>query len=118
MSNQTYSTTEQLLVLRGLTETTGALHEAQVFNLKMWGRLAAPHAKSVELAIEMDEKIVEFRLIEAKKAPKNLKDLLGGLDRSVKFLLGDKWKVVVVKGDKILFTGDRLAPLRDVNERS
>lgn len=38
---------EQLYLLREQTRVTGALFEAQVLQLKMWGTLALPHAEAV-----------------------------------------------------------------------
>lgn len=123
---------EQLMTLRGMTESTGAIHEAQILQLKYWIRLAVPHAvKYADMEISVpdedgtNDKIVRYhvQLPDPQKkwlglkvedgAPKNFSELLQGLIRSVHDLLGPDWKVEIYNGDKILLNGPRLAPTSD-----
>jgi hypothetical protein len=102
---------EQLYYLRGLTRRTGALHEAQVVQLRRWPLLVAPHASSCEFAWDSDTKTIEFRLrlIPGKRAPANLAKRLKVLDGSVKLLLGEDCLVRVRAGSRTLYTGRRKA---------
>lgn len=96
----------QLGILRGLTRTTGVLHEAQVLQLKMWPRLAIPHAESTEFGWDPINRTIEFRarVARGQKPPRDLVKRLKGLDRSVKSLLGTDVVVRVKAGTSVLFT--------------
>jgi hypothetical protein len=106
---------KQLLALRAITQTTGALHEGQVVNMKYWIRIAVPHSTGAEIAYyqkERDEKTgeitqqptIEFRVVLGKaKPPKDLKKRLAGLNRSVKDLLGPDFAVRVKSGKATIY---------------
>jgi len=93
---------DQLKALRELTETTGVIHEAQVHQLKNWGPLALQHVQEIEIAVKLEDPCwVEFRAIGVTmEVPENLQNLLAGLDRSVKSLLGRHY------GTKVLIDGE------------
>lgn len=98
----------QLMVLRGVTQTTGVLHEAQIVQLRYWPRIAAPHSTSCDIAWSPKDgrkrQCVEFRMkVGAGRPPKDFKARLQGLDRSVKALLGPDTTVRVKVGPKKLF---------------
>ncbi len=87
-----------------MTETTGILHDAQVLQLKVWPRLAMPHATSVQIGWSASKRTVEFTAKLGKdKAPKDLVKRLKGLDDSVKGMLGRDVTVVVKVGTKSIF---------------
>lgn len=87
---------EQLYLLREMTKTTGGLFEAQILQLKMWGRLAAPHQDNVEFTWSNDrkkDKSITYNSRGEGSPPDNHSEILAGLDRSVKDLLGSDWAV-------------------------
>lgn len=106
---------KQLLALRAITQTTGAIHHGQALQMKYWIRIAVAHSTSAEIAYytkERDEKTgevtqqptIEFRVVLGKaKPPKDLKKRLAGLNRSVKDLLGPDFGVRVKAGKKVIF---------------
>ncbi len=99
------------MALRGLTKSTGILHEAQVLNLKYWPRIALPHSIDSVCAYDAENKIVEFRMkFGKKKPPSNLKTRMQGLSRSVKDLLGPEHSIVIKDGKKVLFKSDGIVP--------
>ena len=110
----------QLIHLKTLTHKFGMLHEAQVFQLKCWGRLALPHADEIEFKVALphldelrsavtDVSHVEFIAKASKRPPKNLKTLLTVLKNSVHEVLGEQFGVsVVINGTRIF---GRPAPL-------
>lgn len=102
-----YSFTEQLLVLRGLTETTKALHHAQVIQLKLWGSLVFPNAKSSdwECEVDFDNFAVIYRLTSEVAHPPELPRLVASLDDAVHFLLGDKWRLLIKENDELIYEG-------------
>lgn len=110
----------QLRMLRDLTRSTGALHEAQVLQLKYWPRIALPN--SVESAFEYDhvQRSIVFRVRERKRRWRDrLKRLpaaterLRGLARSVQDLLGDDMSVRVEREDgKPIFEHAGSAPVQ------
>lgn len=102
---------EQLMALRGLTAMTGALHEAQVYNLKQWGALAFAHVGKGRWQIEVD---IDGRNITYALSPKRsvrrpaaLPKLVAALDRSVHWLLGDEWALHVTEHGKTIYAGER-----------
>jgi hypothetical protein len=93
---------EQLMMLKELFATTGALHQAQAMQLEGWAKVAYK-ATSVELRLDIPTKICEFHLKlkpKAKVKSQNKKRLwiLSG----VKWLLGEHWTVKVFVGKKSL----------------
>lgn len=96
---------DQLKALRQLTESTGALHEAQVYQLKQWGPLALQHVQEIEIGVNLHEKpCVEFRAIGVTtEVPENLQSLLAGLDRSIKSLLGQHFATRVLVDGVVIF---------------
>jgi hypothetical protein len=113
----------QLAVLRGVTEATGGIHEAQRLNILMWGAIAFEYVKKAkgkwEAAIDVQRRTVTYKLSgvkgSARSRPKNLSSLVAALDRSIHFLFGDEWKLVVRENRKLLYEGECLAP--NVNDQ-
>ena len=56
---------EQLMRLRQLTELTGALHEAQLYQLKMWNSLLFNSDSTVEVFNEPKNKRIVYKTIGA-----------------------------------------------------
>lgn len=96
------------MLLRGLTATTGAIHEAQLLQLRYWGGLAF----TGEWSADVDAKGKTVTYVLAKTPRKDLKRLarvVAGLDRSVHWLLGPEWGLNVKAKDtgNLLYAGQR-----------
>jgi hypothetical protein len=87
----------QLMMMRDITKRTGALHDAQNFQLRAWGAIAVPKASSFEVKVRMDQKTVTYGFLGKAGMGKTVKtDRLAALRRSVEWLLGPDWTVEVV----------------------
>ena len=98
---------EQIAVLRELTRTTNALHEAQVLQLKYWGQLVLDGAaKPGEWTIEVDfdERSVSYMVAKKVRFPKATPGRLVALARFVEDLLGNGWAVKVFTGKQCVFS--------------
>jgi len=91
----------QLRLLRELTRSTGALHEAQVTQLKYWPRLTFPNSVSSEFEYQHEARSLVFRVTIPwwKRSARNQKTRLEGLVRSVRDMLGSDMTVRVERGD-------------------
>lgn len=105
---------KQLLALRAITQTTGAIHSGQALQMKYWIRIAVSHSTSAEIAYYQKERdevtgevtqqpTIEFRVVVKGKAPKDLKKRLAGLNRSIKDLLGPDFVVRVKIAKKVIY---------------
>lgn len=103
---------QQLQMLKEQTRLTGALHEAQVLQLKLWPLVVFQNAISSQFTWDPDKKVVIFTIshpaMRAKKAPKLdwWKERVTKLNEWVQVLLGDEWMIQVVAGKKT-FNGSR-----------
>jgi hypothetical protein len=96
---------KQLAALRALTATTGSVHDAQMFQIRMWGQLAFGYTKW-EAEIDVAGKTVIYAVTK-KKHPKDLAKFVASLDNSIHWLFGDNWGLRVKEGDKSLYEGKR-----------
>lgn len=104
---------EQLLLLRDLTEKTGALHEAQVLQLKLWPlTVFDKYATGSEFHFSWEKHEVDFHLSTSSKykPPADMDKRLVILDTEVKGLLGDTYLVRVRVRGKVIFRGVRKKP--------
>jgi hypothetical protein len=93
---------EQLMLLKTLFESTGALHEAQVLQLEGWAKVAYP-AKSVELRLDIPSKVCEFHLkLKPKSKVKSMAKKRAWMLSGIKWLLGEQWTIKVYNGKKAL----------------
>ena len=76
---------DQLMELKAMTENTGAVHELQVYQLKMWAALA--WKPTTEIKVQTQGKPTVTFCADLNEQP--TLNLLNGLDRSIKDLLGD-----------------------------
>jgi len=105
------------MVLKAMTYDTGTMHEAQIFQLKVWARLMFDGADETAINVGvMTSWMVEF----AVKAPPEWKapaeDLLRGLSNSVKDLLGDYFTTKVTLNGNAIFE-DKGKPKKKRNLR-
>ncbi len=96
---------KQLASLRAVTAITGVVHEAQMLQLRMWAALAFGYT-TWTAEVDVAGKTVIFILTKSKR-PTNLVRLVAGLDRSIHWLLGDNWGLLVKEGSKKLYEGQR-----------
>jgi hypothetical protein len=101
---------EQLMLLRDLTEKSGALHEAQVLQLKLWPlTVFDTYANGSEFQFSWEKHEIDFYLTTSSKhkPPKDMDSRLKILDTEVKNLLGDSYLVRVRVRGKVIFRGIR-----------
>lgn len=97
--NQTLSEEEflkQIFQLRAFTENTGIIHDAQVQQLKAW-IMGMYGAKKYEIEIDFEKFVVNFNVYETVGRFLNSETRRSAMGKYVRFLLGDKWSVSVVK---------------------
>lgn len=94
------STQQQLQMLKEQTRLTGALHEAQVLQLKMWPLVVFQNAISSEFTWDPDKKVVAFKLDLPTSGPIGKpewwQERTDGLNGWVQTLLGDEWCITVL----------------------
>lgn len=96
---------QKMLTLRSLTETTGAIHEEQLLQLRYYGAVALAHT-SWEARVDQEQRLVDY-IVKKKKWPKDFAKYLAVLDRSVHWLLGDDWATRVTEGNRVIYQGKR-----------
>lgn len=95
---------QQLLMLRDLTARTGALHEAQVLQLKWWPLTLFTHSKKCEAQVNVEGKEVTYVIVQTKgKPPKDIKKRYEALNEWTKWLLGNEWVVRIKLREKLVF---------------
>lgn len=94
---------EQLMVLRAVTKTTEVIHEAQILQLKSWGRVAFDFMTSLEFEVDPESKFVEYRGKIKGKLPKKATRRFEAVKRSVNWLFGDEWVTRVKVGKTVIF---------------
>lgn len=99
--------TEQLLLLRSMTERTGILHEAQILQLKMYPIAMIETSKSAEIKINVEGKTVDFHLKMDKSKNPELEKQCERVSEAVKWLLGPDWLVRLKVRDKTIYRGAR-----------
>jgi hypothetical protein len=90
----------QLILLRGVTKLTGAIHEAQIEHLKHWPyALQQSGLNKFEIKVDQEGNIVYYELSVKGKVSKNLELL----PNWVKWLLGDEWEIKINVNGKNYF---------------
>lgn len=93
---------QQIGMLRDMTRRTGAIHEAQVLQLRMWPRLFAGSTSS-ETKVDAEKKIVTYEVSgKISKSAKN-KRLINELNRWTKELLWAETTVIIKFNGKVVF---------------
>jgi hypothetical protein len=92
-----------LVTLRSVTDTTGAVHEAQLEQLRFWGGIAfSPLAWHADVDAEGHK--VTYTLAKISK-DRNLPNVVAALDRSLHWLLGETWQLVIVEAGSTIYSG-------------
>jgi hypothetical protein len=96
------------MLLRGLTASTGVMHEAQKLQLKNWGAVAFQGVGGWVSNIDITRKTVLYSITSTRKtAPKDLPKYVAALDRSIHWLLGGDWALNVKINGKSVYKGSR-----------
>jgi len=109
----------QLMALKALTFQTGVMHQAQIDQLRLWGRVAFQFIprEGFECHISSADHSVCYvlkdgELYDKKKgATHNFKwlvKIIAGLDRSIHDLLGEEWQLKIKHNGRLEYTGPRL----------
>jgi hypothetical protein len=119
--NKTNDFETQLMLLRAMTDQTGAIHEGQRVQLKFWGLLAFPHVDKKDLSAfpDVEKKTVTYQIHTKKKPPKNWPHLIASLDESIHWLFGPSWNLLIEQDDTVIYKGERksLKKQRDNGKR-
>ncbi len=94
---------EQLALLKTMTIRTGAIHEAQALQLKMWP-LLIPDVAKAEAHVDTERKIVTYRC--KTKSNKNAKKRTDTMDNIVTWtrkMLWDDSTVIFIVNDKAVY---------------
>jgi hypothetical protein len=94
---------EQLQLLKAVTIRTGAIHDAQALQLKMWPTLIPGVYKS-EARVNVDKKIVTF-VCESNslRATKRSKLLYANIAKWTQNILWNETKVIIKINDKAVY---------------
>jgi len=97
----------QLILLRSVTDLAGALHEAQVLQLKMWGLLVFQKVpkENIEINVNLEDKVVIYLVPTITKNIGNYNKILQGLEKNIQLMLGDNWQLVVKHGGVTKYSG-------------
>ncbi len=83
---------EQLMRLRQLTELTGAVHEAQLYQLRMWNILLFTKESKVEVHNQAKNKSILFRV---NGTVDNIDQKAANVISWTRNLLGNDWDIAV-----------------------
>ena len=107
---------EQLVILRDLYQRTGALHEAQVLQLKLWPFAVDPKLDKSKADVDLDNKVVTFTWVGKKsKKDKKYNYRLEELYKHLRFMLGDDWIMRIHLNGSLIFPLDtkHVKPIRN-----
>lgn len=104
------NTLQQLMHLRMMTISTGAIHEAQALQLRNYPLLIDGILKST-VKINVDEKTVEYKITECRKSAfkneKRFKEDTANLKKWIQTLLWPNTTVVMKYDRKVLYDSRR-----------
>jgi hypothetical protein len=96
--------TAQLVLLRGMTQKLGVIHEAQALQIRLWPYTVDPSLEKSEAKVDMEANRVEFVWTgSALSMDKKYQKRLETLSDNVKFLLGEEWKISVTRDEELIF---------------
>ena len=106
---KTLTATEQLVLLRDMTERLGVVHEAQALQLRLCPYAVDPSLESSVAEVNLDEKKVFFRWGSPQRGVTSqgfdaaYKKRLKALDQHIRFMFGESWTVVVTMNGSSIF---------------
>jgi hypothetical protein len=99
--------TAQLVLLRGMTQKLGVIHEAQALQIRLWPYTVDPSLEKSEAKVDMEANRVEFVWTGSTfDIDKKYRKRLETLSDNVKFLLGEEWKISVTRDEELIFVSD------------
>lgn len=120
-NQQSLSGWDQLILLRDIANSAGALHDAQVRQLRIWPLALFSHVLKHEFQWDFEERrlFFRFKVHAKKKPPRNLEKRYKILDHNVKLMLGPEWSIEIKVGTKQVFAsvGDPTALKKIADER-
>lgn len=95
---------EQLAYLKGLTVTTGGLHEAQILQLRNYP-LVLPNVSSAQTKIDTEGKLIQYDLkVERKfKKTKKFNDMCKAVTVWIRSIVWDDTAVVLIANKETVY---------------
>lgn len=110
--------TSQLVMLRGMTERFGSLHEAQKLQLQLWPFTVDSAIEGNKANVDMEAKVVEFIWRgSTMKIDSKYRERLGTLAKNVQFLLGSGWSTFVVRDGVPIYPVDTKNGSKTISSR-
>lgn len=114
----------QLQALKAMTHDTGVIHQAQIDQLRLWGRVAFQLVpkEGFEMQVDPEGQEVHYVLKGGKLFQKKswftlrvnkcdfqwLVGVIAALDSSVHDLMGEDWRVLITHNGKLEYEGARV----------
>lgn len=95
--NENNEMLEQLMRLRHLTELTGALHEAQLLQFKMWTAILFTKESTVEITNKPKNKVICYVV---RGTVDNLKEKARQICDWTRTIVGNGWEIEVKERNK------------------
>ena len=97
------STKQQLLWLKSMTVRTGAIHEAQALQLKMYPMML-PGAKKGEARVGIDDKVVHY-IVTCRpfKQDAVFKKTCAAIEKWTRWLLWDEARIMIKVNGKVVY---------------
>jgi hypothetical protein len=94
---------EQLALLKGMTLRTGAIHEAQALQLKMWPMMI-PDVDKAEAQVDTERKIVTYKCeAGSTRATKKKRETMDNIVTWTRKILWDDTVVVFILNNKTVY---------------
>ena len=101
--SETLSTKEQLIQLKAITERTGAIHEAQAMQLRMWP-LLIPQIQEAQVSVDTDRHYVIIKCKSDKfRNTKKAKLTYSNIETWVQQILWDDTVVFIDVNDRKVY---------------
>jgi hypothetical protein len=102
---------DELLLLRGITESTGIIHEAQALQLRLWPRTILPWIAKSAAEVDLDAKMVHYKCQTNQETPQSddHESRYQALGEWTQFLLGPSWFVSISVDGNLMHTCSAVA---------
>lgn len=95
--------TQQMLMLRDMTERLGVLHEAQVLQIKLMPHAVDPGLTKSEASVDVEGKSITYTWERPEWNPdKGYLARLRGLADAVELFFGPAWHIKIIQNDVVL----------------
>jgi hypothetical protein len=99
---------KQLMILKGMTERWGVLHDAQLLQLKMLPMIMIGNCQKVQVDYDCEKREINF-IVKTVGKLASAEFFYEKLDEAVKTLLGNTWLVRIKRNGETIFRGPRRA---------